>query len=394
MNKRFLKVAVTSALAISFAVPAFAASANPFSDVPQNHWAYQSIQQLAKAGVISGYNDGTFKGDKTITRYEMAQIVAKAMNKSVSADQKAIVDKLANEFSSELDNLGVKVDGIQKQLDNQVKIGGDARVRYFSTEDNKDITDYRARVTFDGKINDNLKFSARLAGGTAYTDGRAAAVVLDTANVTAKFLGMNTTVGRQDIKLGTGFLADSQMNGLASQMGDVKLYVGNISDNNLITGSTYAPGWERIYGAELKGNLMGAAFTADYLKNTTTKEDFYGVNTSFGLFNGVTANVDYAKNNTADAKAMAYGVKFNDMGLSVTYRDVDAGALTKFSTMNVNGGTAGFYGDASTGFKGMEYQYDKAMDKNATLTLKYQDFEKQDGTKLPGRTSAAVNVKF
>ncbi|MBC8016820.1 MAG: S-layer homology domain-containing protein, partial [Sporomusaceae bacterium] len=112
MNKRMLKVAVVSALTVAFAVPAFA---NPFTDVPAKHWAYDSVNKLAQAGIVDGYGDGTFKGDKTMTRYEMAQIVAKAMTKSLNADQKATLDKLSKEFATELNSLGVKVDGLQKQ---------------------------------------------------------------------------------------------------------------------------------------------------------------------------------------------------------------------------------------------------------------------------------------
>lgn len=52
-------------------------SANPFSDVTSNHWAFHSVINLAVAGVINGYGDGTFKGNNNITRYETANMVAK-----------------------------------------------------------------------------------------------------------------------------------------------------------------------------------------------------------------------------------------------------------------------------------------------------------------------------
>lgn len=51
--------------------------ANPFSDVASNHWAINSVINLAFKGIIEGYGDGTFKGDKNITRYEAAHMVAK-----------------------------------------------------------------------------------------------------------------------------------------------------------------------------------------------------------------------------------------------------------------------------------------------------------------------------
>ncbi|WP_028255070.1 S-layer homology domain-containing protein, partial [Veillonella magna] len=107
MKKRF--AAVFAATAVLGVTTAFAA--NPFSDVTPSDWAYQSVSQLAAAGVINGYPDGTFQGQKNITRYEMAQMVAKAMaNESrANAEQQAMINRLADEFSSELNNLGVRV---------------------------------------------------------------------------------------------------------------------------------------------------------------------------------------------------------------------------------------------------------------------------------------------
>ena len=69
--------AVLAATAMLGVTTAFAA--NPFSDVTPDSWAYQSVSQLANAGIINGYPDGTFKGQKNITRFEMAQMIAKAM---------------------------------------------------------------------------------------------------------------------------------------------------------------------------------------------------------------------------------------------------------------------------------------------------------------------------
>lgn len=402
MNKRMLKVAVTTALAVAFAVPAFA---NPFTDVPAKHWSYAAVTKLSQAGIIDGYADGTFKGDKMVTRYEMAQIIAKAMTKSLNADQKSSVDKLAQEFSVELNTMGVKVEGMQQQINNMVKISGDARVRYFDTHSLKDFTDYRARVTFDGKINNDVKFDARLAtgstdingSGTTPVMGTAAPIRLDTANLTFNALGMADTVGRQDIKLGTGFMMDTQMNGVAAQTGALKLFGGIASSN--VSGTQAIPVAHagalgmKMYGAEYGMNVMGSSINADYLKDVTNNQNFYGINGSVDLSSSVSANAEYIKNNTAGGKAVAYGLKFNKVGLSVTHRDVDASAFTNYSNLvNPAFDTASA---AIGGFKGMEYQYDKAIAKNVAFTAKYQDFDKKsDGTKIGSHASAAVNVKF
>ena len=92
-----MKKSLVLAMAMALGVTASAYAANPFSDVPAGHWAYDSINKLAAAGVIEGYGDSTFGGDKLMTRYEMAQIVAKAMAKGAN------VDKLAAEFADELE---------------------------------------------------------------------------------------------------------------------------------------------------------------------------------------------------------------------------------------------------------------------------------------------------
>ena len=112
-----MKKSLVLAMAMALGVTASAYAANPFSDVPAGHWAYDSISKLAAAGVIEGYGDDTFRGDRLMTRYEMAQIVAKAMAKGAN------VDKLAAEFADELDALGVRVAALEKKSDN-VKVTG------------------------------------------------------------------------------------------------------------------------------------------------------------------------------------------------------------------------------------------------------------------------------
>ena len=84
--KKTLVSALTTALVVGVASTTFAA-ANPFADVPADHWAYDAVAQLVQDGIVNGYAaDGTFKGDQNMSRYEMAQIVAKAMAKSEAAD--------------------------------------------------------------------------------------------------------------------------------------------------------------------------------------------------------------------------------------------------------------------------------------------------------------------
>ncbi len=126
--KKSLVSALTTAIVVGATATSFAA-ANPFEDVPADHWAYDAVAQLAADGVVEGYGDGTYRGDQEITRYEMAQMVARAMAKGATGADKALIDKLAAEFADELNNLGVRVAALEKKVDN-VKWGGEIRYTF------------------------------------------------------------------------------------------------------------------------------------------------------------------------------------------------------------------------------------------------------------------------
>ena len=219
MNKKLLKVAITSALTVAFAVPAFA---NPFADVSKEHWAYDAVAVLAQEGVIEGYGDDTFRGEQNITRYEMAQMVAKAMEQDLNGQQKATVEKLAREFAKELNSLGADVEDLKAEQD-RLKISGDTRVRY-GANDEGDNTDFRARVTLDGKIADGLNFNTRVSSGDISYDQNNEGIKLDTANLNFNAFGLENTIGRQDLTLGTGTIIDDTMTGIASEIGGVKVF--------------------------------------------------------------------------------------------------------------------------------------------------------------------------
>ena len=168
--KKTLVSALTTALVVGAASTTFAA-ANPFSDVPADHWAYDAVSQLAADGVIEGYGDTTFRGNQNITRYEMAQMIAKAMAKTaVSAADKALIDKLAAEFSDELNNLGVRVSNLERNAD-MVKWNGKAEYTYTSHRD-KDASEKKNddqllfRLEPSAEVNDHWHVNARLDAST------------------------------------------------------------------------------------------------------------------------------------------------------------------------------------------------------------------------------------
>lgn len=117
MKHRFLK----TAMAAFFACTAISVSAaNPFADVAEDSWAYQAVAQLSDQGVIDGYPDGTFRGDKNVSRYELAQIIARLMAKedALNQEQQSTVAKLAQEYNQDLANLGVRVAELEKKTGN------------------------------------------------------------------------------------------------------------------------------------------------------------------------------------------------------------------------------------------------------------------------------------
>ncbi len=165
--KKSIVSALTTALVVGAASTTFAA-ANPFEDVAADHWAYDAIAQLAADGIVEGYGDGTFRGDQEITRYEMAQMVARAMAKNPSGADKALVDKLAAEFADELNNLGVRVAALEKKVDN-VKWLGTIRYRYINSRHDREAPDIQTNTQYitlrlepEMRINKNWTGHARL----------------------------------------------------------------------------------------------------------------------------------------------------------------------------------------------------------------------------------------
>lgn len=221
MKKSFV-VVLALVFVLGIAGTAFAA-ANPFVDVPAKHWAYEAVSKLAAAGIVDGYGDGTFRGDKTMTRYEMAQIVAKALAKSDKADaqMKATIDKLAVEFAAELNNLGVRVTKLEKNQSN-IKFSGAFAQRYNVTDYSGNpakaddvYAQYRLRLDGVAKVDDKTSFGMRFTTNSpdksdfsnttwvkyGSNDGAPDNTVIDRIFLTTKIGDVSTTVGRQAYKM-------------------------------------------------------------------------------------------------------------------------------------------------------------------------------------------------
>ena len=175
-------LAIAAAAALTAGVSAFAA--NPFSDVSTDDWAYQAVSDLSDQGVVEGYPDGTFKGERNITRYELAQIIARLMAKEdqLNAEQRATLDKLAGEYADELANLGVRVSNLEKKVGN-IYWSGDARMQYQHNLDGaKDHTDTwngRMRINVKGQVNDQVTVNGRFVNEMDFKDSDSSNTTMD-----------------------------------------------------------------------------------------------------------------------------------------------------------------------------------------------------------------------
>ena len=218
--KKTLVSTLTLALVVGAASTTFAA-ANPFSDVPADHWAYDAVAQLAKDGVIEGYGDGTYQGQNSITRYEMAQMVAKAMAKEdqANAADKAMIDKLAAEFSDELNNLGVRVSNLEKKVDN-VKFTGEVRytgarnsIEHQSEYKNK-TNELLFRLEPTVTINNHWTAKARIDYSTdASTSANNNKAIVDRAWAIGQYGAMTYELGKIPLYTEQGLVFDSKVSG-------------------------------------------------------------------------------------------------------------------------------------------------------------------------------------
>ena len=260
--KKSLVLAMAMAMALGVTASAYAA--NPFSDVPAGHWAYDSINKLAAAGVIEGYGDSTFGGDKLMTRYEMAQIVAKAMAKGAN------VDKLAAEFADELDNLGVRVANLEKKADN-VKVTGE--VRYLYNNDKKDTYEQtlRSRLWVNGQINDDWSYTGMIENTQDLKDNAGNEdTEFKRAYVEGKIGGLAVTAGRYNAFFANGNIYDDLVDGVEASYGDKVKVTGFAGKATEVEGGNYA-------GGELSTSFGDMNVAAGYVNYKDLAKDNAGI---------------------------------------------------------------------------------------------------------------------
>ena len=408
-----MKKSLVLAMAMALGVTASAYAANPFSDVPAGHWAYDSINKLAAAGVIEGYGDTTFGGDKLMTRYEMAQIVAKAMAKGAN------VDKLAAEFADELDNLGVRVAALEKKADN-VKITGEARYRYWDNDYNtkKDgSTDaLRSRIWVKGQVNDDWSYTGMLENIQSFQHSNSGeeTTKFQRAYVNGKLGGLAVQAGRYGFTDFTGGnIYDTRMDGGQVAYGkDVKLTLGA----GKAADAAFAPSTatkndgskaDNLYYANLAGKVGVVDANVGYYKfEDVTKlsddDSIWTVGVAFPVLKDLKLGAtylasDYDKNNadddgyvvSLDYKGAKAGVA-GTWGIFAKYYDQGVGTYIAH-TMN---GAIGEFDIAEDGFKGYQVGANYTFAKNIVGQVEYYDLEAKKGSKEAKTFYGQVNFMF
>ena len=410
LMKKTLVSALSAALVIGAASTTFAA-ANPFSDVPRDHWAYDAVSQLAADGVVEGYGDGTYRGDRNITRYEMAQMTAKAMAKGdMSASDRALVDRLAAEFADELNNLGVRVSNLEKHAD-MVKWEGVLEYTYTSSRFENSARDMksgknRKKVNSDNllfrleptaEVNDHWSVHARLEAETKMNKDAAWDVTEDKASsddrVSLKrawaegdYTNFNVKLGKMEMLSAEAYakpgaiIFDREFSGAEVTFGkDVqfKLQAGRMSSDEIQRDkAANYQGAELQYNGRLTAGLgyyrLNAEDLQGMLKNNKKTMQIFGVNLAyrFDKYNFLSGAYAYSKDfqwgNMPDKSyQIAYeyrGAEPEDRGswgAYVAYRQI-AGASVAPTTDG-----------AMEGARGVEIGADYTLLPNVVLSAKY-----------------------
>ena len=403
LMKKTLVSALATALVVGAASTTFAA-ANPFSDVPRDHWAYDAVTQLASDGVIEGYGDGTFRGDRNITRYEMAQMVAKAMAKGdMSASDRALVDRLAAEFADELNNLGVRVSNLERNAD-MVKWNG--KLRYTYTSDRKEGerrengNELLFRLEPTAEVNDHWHVKARLDAKTNMKDDDSDNVSLKRAYAQGDYNNFQVKLGKIGLTSAEGYAApgaivfDRQFSGAEATFGkdlQLKLQGGRMDlkgsfDSKANNRFAIRANADRAnyQGAELqydKNNFVAGvgyyrlgsnALSSNngLLKNNKDRMNIWSANLGYRFGNGMLSGAyatssDVAQSNLKKSYQIAYQYKGAE--------PMDKGSWGAYAAYRYLGApsVAATEDGAMFGSKGIEVGTNYTLFQNVVLSAKY-----------------------
>ena len=289
-----MKKSLVLAMAMALGVTASAYAANPFSDVPAGHWAYDAVNKLAAEGVVDGYPDGTYGGDKLMTRYEMAQIVAKAMAKGAN------VDKLAAEFADELDSLGVRVANLEKKADN-VKVTGEIRYSYRDVDGdvNGNESVLRSRLWVNGQINEDWSYTGMFENNQDFGNETGDDEIdFARAYVEGRVGGLDVVAGRYNEVTFSGNILDANLDMARVSYGDkikVSAAAGKAYDSVEVDDTKLLDSDDRIYIGTLEAALGDVdAYVAYFKTNSDMDKEIWNVGASYG-FGDFTLSAEYMR---------------------------------------------------------------------------------------------------
>ena len=420
--KKTLVSALTTALVVGAASTTFAA-ANPFADVPADHWAYDAVAQLVQDGIVNGYSaDGTYKGDQNMSRYEMAQIVAKAMAKSDAADNnnKALIEKLSAEFSDELANLGVRVANLEAKTDN-VKWNGLIRYDWNNTNREFDAGHRSAeentlKLRFEPSMTINENWTAHSQIDYNINAGDSTADLNtddgDTGEVTVEKIWTEGVYGKANVKLGRfgsfsdashGLVFDTRVTGAEvtyapTDQWAVKATAGKTDGNGLAWAADNDSATYLALEANYKNGKLGAGVGYHNIGGQYTLFDdnralkVVDAGVSYAFNDTVKATVDYARGN-GDWNIPGYGDLYGKdaYSIQVDYKGAKAdqkgswGAYVAYRSLSPIAAFQATY-DHKAGvwdlnsLKGWEIGASYTWAKNIVSTVKY--FNGKDTNKL------------
>jgi len=335
MKKSLILIVVFAFLATAIGT----AFAGPFSDVPKKHWAYEAVNTLAAKGLLEGYADGKFKGNKAMTRYEMALVIARLIDKKFGGADLETLQKLTIEFADELALLGVKVQALEEEVKvirgdmdaaktdidmlkkgglGKIKLSVEDRIRF---EENKykpatAVAANSSRFVNRFRLNMKANIDDNVTGFFSFQDS----TVHGTAVQNNAFGGLNTiTAGDTARDLFLGYIDIKQFGG------------GNIIDNFRIGRQTFTLGKGFVLDNEIDGLLM--------------KKNYRGTNVAVGFFDTRTSGVGTVAANTKnndglDAKVLTIDHAWKDVAAGLYYftrTNTYASAVSGTAAINMYG---------------------------------------------------------
>lgn len=377
-----MKKSLVLAMAMALGVTASAYAANPFSDVPAGHWAYDAVNKLAAEGVVDGYPDGTYGGDKLMTRYEMAQIVAKAMAKGAN------VDKLAAEFADELDSLGVRVANLEKKADN-VKVTGEVRASYRDVDTDAAGHDgheglLRSRLWVNGQINEDWSYTGMFEKNQDFGNKTGDEKIdFARAYVEGRVGGLDVVAGRYNEVTFSGNILDANLDMAKVSYGDkvkVSALAGKAYDSVEVDNTNLLDSDDRIYIGTLEAALGDVdAYVAYFKTNSDMDKEIWNVGASYG-FGDFTLSAEYMRGDKEYENAGKDGW-WADLAWKGAEADqpgsygIHAGYYDQSPSAYINPTTdAEYFAD---GYKGWNVGVSYTFAKNIVGMVNYWDMESQ-----------------